>query len=712
MRGLRDREEGSTHVLEAVLVVSVMLTSVAFVVTMDLPANASMEPRTSLDRVARDALSILNDTPVRGSDFGDNVLELAIHECLQNACERLEERMGMLLPDGSQYAVYLSTQDGLYPVRASRTPPGEAVTARHLIEPEWSYQFLAAGQSVTNPVSEPLVLYSLPVFSGNPLDQGGYALRFLVYGERVDDESTFRLQGAASTRTGDAAEASDPPAISAYFVDAGSPVATLDVTDLSIVAPATPTEANITFTLRLEESGGATIPAGTTVTIHAPRGWEAGAVQEENDGDWLILSNATDTNGDAVGSVITARLLRPISSDQVDLVFDGIYYGDTEDQYPFVATLSAGAYGKAQLLVRADAHAAPPPYEAPLLVTSVPRPIGSGATTTWTLGAAAPYDVRVTRIDIVEESGADIFAGVDALTGPGAWASSGDTLTWTGNELVTRASPLELAFTVDSAQLEARAIDRASFLPTVDIGAHESRLLSEIAPGMYRGVFAPSGGGYRGYDASTGTSVRETHAAESAAVYRATPLPGAVAYDVGYGVPLEQASFASVATPRERRVNPGEDAVIDMDVQSAAYTLARLGFEPTIDMRVYPPWGGETPQSIVDVELYNASLASGVDSFLGMLDTDDDGSADASTVGQHEVTIPIPEHYLYGPYVVEARLTWLEELSRTVDGVEITEEVMRSTSVYDYFIVEPSYGPLPPSAVYDVHLVAWFDEWG
>lgn len=707
MRDVRDVEGASTQVLEAVTVLSVMLTSVVFVVTLDVHPPPTGEPREALGRVARDALAILNDTPVSGSTLGNNALEVAVQECLQNDCARIESRMGALLPEGAQWAMYLSTSDGLYPVRVTRSPPGEAVTARRLIEPNWSYQFLASAQSIHNLASDPVVIYGLPVVSGNPLGEGGHALRLSVFGNGSLSNAVFVMQGAASTRAVDATAAPTPAATSVYFHDAGAPLAALDARATTIAAPATPSGGNLTLTLRIEESAGGVVPAGAVVTVHVPRGWRAWGAPVENAARWTILSDATDKNGTAV----VARLLDGVSSGFVDFVVNATYLGDVDDYYPFSAALSAGAYAQAQLLVRADAHASTPPYEVPVVLASVPRPLGASAVTTWTLAALTSETVDVTRVEIAEDAGRSIFAGVTALSGGGAWTTTGDKLVWTGAATLGHDAPLALAFEVESAAIEGRASDRPTFVPTIDLGDSTGRLLREVSPGFFRGAFPPADATYGGYDTSTGIALHREHPATSEAVYRTTALPGTASYGVGHGVSLGDSVFGSAVSPRVRTVSPGERVELEVEAQSVAYELAVLDLEPSIDVHVYPPWSGDERTPIFSEALYDASLVSGAAPFLDVLDVDGDGVPDASDVGRYTVEVPIPMSWLYGPYVVEARLTWLEEITGVVDGVPLVETVTRTASVFDSFVVVPTGGSLPPAPLYDVHLVVWFDEW-
>lgn len=688
----------------------VMIASVAYVVTIDTQPVVSGGQREALEQKVFDALAVLNDTPF-ASDLGTNLLEVSIHECLQNACERLATHLDKAMPQGAHYGVYLSTKDGLVPVYAPREPRSEAVSARRTMEPAWSYQFLGLSQSVYNPLEDAVVVYGLPVYSGDVVQQGSSGLRISVEGARADN-AAYKMKASATTRAVDASTSPTPAAASLYFHNGdGAALASWDVTGTTINVGGGLTNNPVSLFVRAQETGGGIIPAGTQIAVHVPHGWTATGQLPANDADWTWVADATNKSGSATASVVVAKLKRDVSATQVDYRIDATYRGDADDYYPFSATLAAGAYAHAQLLARGDDHATQPAFETPTVLVSVPRPMGVAATTTWTLAAFSPDTVKVERIEIAEEEGRQIFAGVTPIGGPGSWTNTGDKLVWTGDVDLTHDAPLALTFRVTSSAVGGPASDRAPFVPSVQMGDHNGRLTEESSPGLYRGVFLPGGSTYSGYDTSTGAGLRAAHTAESAAVYRTTALPGSVDYEVGYVVGLKDSVFGSAVTSDRRTVEPGKTATMDIEVQSVMYELATAGFTPSIDVYVYPPWEGDRHSPVESYRVYDGTLASGSAPFLNLIDTDGDLLPDPTTVGQHTLDIPIPTDWLYGPYVVEARISWLEELDQVIGGTPLTEEIVRSASVYDYFVVKPTGDELPSSPLYDVHLVAWFDDW-
>ena len=714
------RDAASTHVLEGVIIASLMVSAVGFVVTHDPPPAPTAGSHDYLQRKVDDALAILYDTPVSDSAYGTNALSVGIMQCLQGDCSYLQTRLNTLLPQGSYYSLHVSNGHGQFAVVETRAPGGEAVSARRLLEPEWSFSMLAPALSTINPSSDPLVMYGLPVFNSNTIHPEGSTLRVTVNGLREGDNSTYKLRTTVNTNAAPASQAHSAPAASLYFVDTlGEPVATQDVTATTIGGGAL-TNADVPLTMRLEETAGARVPAGTRLTLHVPQGWTASAPAGLN-ADWSVLENATDKSGGAVGAVVVATLLDDLVLDSVDFTVHAKYLGDANDHYPFVAALSRGAYAKSTLMVQADRHPTVPDYEIPDVFLSAPRPMGATAVTTWTLGVLIPQTagaalsdrVTVTSIEIAEEAGAPIFASVEAIRAAGgAWTSHGDRLVWEGSALLGHESPLDLSFRVVGSGEGATSVEKSAFVPSVTLDGWQGRLLDEIAPGLYRGAFLPADSTYSGYNSSTKGGLYASHAASSSTTYRTTAIPGSVDYTVGHVLGLHDSLYGSDVSVSDRHVAVGSTVDLAVDVQSLLYQLGPLGYNPTVDLRVYPPWSGGSGATIFETTLLSETTLQDLGGLDALIDTNGDGFPEASSVGHFAQSIDVPRHWLFGPYLVEVEVTWGESLSATVDGVPLSGSLTRSARVYDYFVATPPVVLSPASPVYDVHLVAWMGDWG
>ena len=633
---LRD-DHGSTHVLEAVIMASIMVSAVAYVVTFDSPPLTSSPTRDSLKQRAQDAIDGLYDTPVTGSSFGENALSVYLAECMSGDCANLTDKLSRVLPEGAGYAVYVSNGYLTFEVYAPREPAGEAVTATHLLEPAWSYSFLATGMSQVNPTTDALVTYSLPIFNSNVVSQGGSPLRVAVHGTRTSDGANYTATGFFSTQAMASADAGQHPAASLYFVNNGVPVARWDA---SGVTASVGQPKNLTFQLRLDETGGVAIPAGTEVTVSLPRGWTGGALPSANPG-WLVLGNATSASSSYQGSDITARLLSDVTGTTKDFLFYAHYHGDALEWYPFEARLSKGALSEANILVRPNATAADASFAVPQVAMSVPRPMGAGATTTWTLTVDIPAQVdervslpqsKVTtkssairldgfgqprpaleeteqeagvividRIEILEQDGAKIFGAVQALSGSGAWKAEGDRLVWTGSHLNSRG-PLGLAFKVTGSGVAGAAGSKNPFVPPVQFEDHKGRLLTQVAPGFYRGVHLPGGLGsnWDGYGNTYGENgdLKSGRTLRSDAVYRSTLLPGKANYSINPVTSFQDSIHGSYVAVEKRNVPIGGTAVLSADVQSLLFALSQAGISAGVNLHFYPPWSGDARDPI------------------------------------------------------------------------------------------------------------------
>jgi len=323
-------DDGSTHVLEAVIVASLMISAVAFVVTFETPTIGGQAGRDGLASRANDAMAVLYETPV-DSKFGDDALSAYIAECMQGSCSNLTNKLAKTLPDGAAYAMYVSNGYDIYPVYVTREPGGESVTATRLFEPSWSNSFVATTRSHINPETDPLDVYTLPIFNSNTLAKGGSPLRVFVEGTRQADGSSYTLTTFTSTEAGDSTDVGLMPSVSLNFLvpqRSGSTITSWteggvgDWTYETIDGSGLPTGTAAPMRLRLAETGDVPVPAGTELTVALPRGWIAAADPAANPG-WTVIDAATDRNASSTGSTVRVSLNNTLRNATLDMSFDG-----------------------------------------------------------------------------------------------------------------------------------------------------------------------------------------------------------------------------------------------------------------------------------------------------------------------------------------------------------------------------------------------------
>lgn len=148
----RPRDEASTHVLEAILLALILLSAAWTVTTMREPAVEPERPRANLERLAHDALVVLDGLKEeRGS-----LLDLYLVEAMQCAssappsdgCEgarstNLSMKLDNYLPRGAGYAIAID--NGVEPrdIYRSVLPAAETVSTDLAYAPSWNLTFLA-----------------------------------------------------------------------------------------------------------------------------------------------------------------------------------------------------------------------------------------------------------------------------------------------------------------------------------------------------------------------------------------------------------------------------------------------------------------------------------------------------------------------------------------------------------------------------------------
>lgn len=664
-------ESAHTHVLEAVIIATIMVSAVAYVATFDSPSGSTTPTREFLQNKIDDAITILYDTPVTGSALGDNMLSVFLVECMQGDCTNLTDKLDKLVPAGASYALYVSNGYDTYPIYVVREPGGEAVTATHLLEPKWSHSFVATARNSVNPTTDPLLVYSLPVFNSNPVSQGGSPLRVLVHGTRLADGSNYTLMGSFSTLAGSAAQSGQMSAVSMNFlvpirnastqvVEAWVTGAVGDWTNETIhEATRAPKLTPATFHLEINETAGVAIPNGTELTVSLPRGWLGNASQAVNNHSWLVLENATSWNSSYTASDIRAKLVREITGSSVRFTFNATYFGDAINYYPFHATLSKGAQAEANLLVRADTAADDTQtFRAPGMTMSVPRPLGTGTNTTWSLAIDIPFTasgisnykefamrgleraIDIERIEITEQTGANIFGSVNGLrwgnetrifnTTKGTWVNEGYRLVWTGR-LESTDGPHFLTFNVTASGTAGPGASKNPFTPPVKFDNYKGRLLAQNAQGLYRQVVLPdnaslNGRAYEGYNHAflNGSAFEFT----SDSIYRSTLLPGESNYTIEQITTAMDSLYGSYVNVETPNVPIGGQVVLTADVQSMLFALADAGFTAGVKLRFYPPWSTDTRKPIYEQDNLDSGLLNSQVLSMTLLDVNDDGYPD------------------------------------------------------------------------------------
>jgi photosystem II stability/assembly factor-like uncharacterized protein len=617
-------------VLEAVIIAAIMVSSVVYIATLSTPPAPAVV-RADLTQRAQDALNLMADTPSNASSFGDSMLSAYIAQCLQkvNQCKALDQELKKVLPDGASYSLSLSNGYSTFPVLENNTPPGEAVTVSHLLEPQWSYTFVGSGQTVYEPDRDAMTAYALPVFDSNVLDQGGSPLRVLLHGTSGGANVTLSTFASTQALTSSSSAA---PAVSLYFVSkTGAPIGEINESGDAVTPRPDiyPSGANLNFTLRVEESAGSPMPAGTELRLEMPRAWNASASGPLNAG-WTILSYAANALGGYNNTTLLARTNATLTSGHLDFRFNATYQGDPNPDYLFHATLSHGALAESNLVVRGNTSTSSS-YAMPVFAVSTPRPMGGpGVTTTWTVGLGLPASpaVVVQSIEIIEQDGRPIFgANPTVVAGWGTVVSDNDRLVWTPGDTSSPTSALSLAFHVTpSGTVASPTTLRPAFEPPLSVGGWTTRYAQQIAGGFWRQTVMPRNATYGGYDTTAAPS-GTNHTLGSEGSYKGLTLPGTTNYTVG-NVNVNTSTMGSYVGVEKRTVATGETAIVDIDVQSLLFQLSQAGLNTSVSLHIYPPWSGDSRIPIANATSFDTELLQSDVVSMTATDLNGDGYAD------------------------------------------------------------------------------------
>lgn len=215
MTWLERDDDGSTYVLEAIILALILLGAAYSVTTLRASSIDNGRPRGHLETVARDAMTILSGL----EDGNGSLLEaylLEAYHCAEDetpsetSCEgrrsaNLSFRLESYLPPGTGYAFSLDNGVETRDLYRSMLPPGETVSATYAFTPTWNLTFLMPELSCQEPGLD-VNLTALPIRRGSvgsleSLHLNGAAGTRVAQGERAHAEGFWNLTLPAAQRS-------------------------------------------------------------------------------------------------------------------------------------------------------------------------------------------------------------------------------------------------------------------------------------------------------------------------------------------------------------------------------------------------------------------------------------------------------------------------------------------------------------------------------
>ncbi|MHB8584592.1 MAG: YCF48-related protein [Thermoplasmatota archaeon] len=677
------------HVVEAILIGLVMLTAVSFVITFSPTQNVSEPTRAKLGQTASDSLEVMNEFPLNDARYGNNTLSKYIFQCLQHQCTNLTTQLNTLLPASTSYDVYLNNGYGTLPVYVPQTPYGQSVTTTFPLEPRLSYAWSTVADDQVNPATSTLGLFVLPVVNSNPMTDGAAPLEIRVEGIENQNERTFNLTAYYSTEEGSAG--SGLPSASLMYYHSWShlnntPGLTFDR------SPTSNDSSNTSMWLELREDEGQSIPAGTTLTIVSPPGFDLAA--------WGGLSTSYEAGWNTPIKIGTAATGETLTTSLKSALTNGVIrfrYNATpsltpsttpeSDFYHIEARLGHGAYSVADAIVKMKTSPTGSGVDVPGIVASIAKPMGITHGARIGVGIqeetiGSPQNtITVQRVEIVQTNGNPIFGsvtGVGPLLG-GSWAlgplvngSTGSaSVIWKGQHVMGSSAIDNLTIDVGGTGFQTAAVPLSHEGATMKFAnATTFSLLGETAPGLYYGeVPANNGSGVGYYWTAQGGQYSLTSLVSPVTAPGST-IPGTWQYNSSaLGTPRDPLSLANI-TFSSRSIPIGQTEMISIDAINMLLNLSQRGVPATTTIRLYAPWAlDQHIPLLVNTTQEHSVVSSGVQGIL-LQNYDGDSTKDVVVIttdnniyvldGQNGYRIPGFSYQISSPTVSFAAIEYLE----------------------------------------------------
>lgn len=439
---MNGRDEGSTHVLEAVVILSIMFVAIASVSTFEIAGSSHHTIERLLDRRARDALLIWDETPAGTGGICDaeTKLEQLIYEGLNDTHELWNASTQKFRPN-LDVDLVLDNGRGVYPLHGS----GKVVGSGHNIGWGVDQDYILPVGSVNTASGLERQVFDTPAIQWGQLTKlRGEAIRMSINGTTVVGDS-FAIRGWAPTAMVGASANEKPLQFSSNLTwsdGQGKPTLSTDAR-AEHVRPQSPTKFSRYIRLDaapLADGSHGTVPMDTTLTVTFPPGWSAMGWEDLPSG-W---ENITPT-----GASFVRAALRSGAPALATLTVQAFAPPDPLHAFDLIhAKLTNGSLGESTLAVY---YPAPVERNAPrVLAPTAPYPVRNNS---WALFGAVlangADEVEVTSFDITIPGGYDLatnggigaplFVEVDndTSTPSSGWRTAGPRVVrWEGTRTV------------------------------------------------------------------------------------------------------------------------------------------------------------------------------------------------------------------------------------------------------------------------------------
>lgn len=236
---MQEADEGTTHVLEAIILSIVLLGAAYGVASMREEGGVISQPRAKLAVLTEDALLVLEGLREERGRLLDLFLVEAYHCIAQTVedaphCEgtrsaNISLKIESYLPAGAGYSFGIGNGVAQKALYTSYLPEGETVTASRAIVPDWNMTFLSTELSCYD-LTTSVGVYALPIWHGGAAEPAllnftatAYNVTAAVFQDEIWN-ATFhvpRLPADLITTFANGTDGTYPGATSYSFCDLG-----------------------------------------------------------------------------------------------------------------------------------------------------------------------------------------------------------------------------------------------------------------------------------------------------------------------------------------------------------------------------------------------------------------------------------------------------------------------------------------------------------
>ncbi len=741
-------DEGSTKVLEAVVLSGLVLGSVGVALSTQMgPSPAESNADGDLEQRTWGALEALDEFAYPDDAYPSQLSYLVAQAATGNQT-LLADSLAQLMPQRSAFQAHLHNGFDRLPMVTGDAPEGVAVGVSYPVELEWRGHYGATGLDVYDANSTNLTVGQtlVPMFNSNLVRDPGIPVRATVGGnlswtpgfalesmqppQAADPNPSFQQRSYTSLIQGNQTHAY--PSASIYMeCTRGGGLVPCYASDLTAdprtgYGPkADEAGPRSKIGIVVENVGPGSLDAGTELRISLPVGLAIdGDVQDGGGQVAFDVENTLEIDGTSPDpETITVELGGDLADGQ-QAVLD-VWVKRTDDRYAYKqvhATLAGGAASASQFLLvledkPADSYTG---ADARQVLVSTPRPAGSGDDPQGRWAIVLPTPVGTTNVSQASLELLTDRVSIQQASWPGDFDPSHPDSPVTDGQIQTDAQTIEWSKPVHESaaygfvELQFNVSTVSTYVPaspafpnpdpqTAFSGYETPPHGIQTARGLWSFQHPPpnASNDLPGYEAGT-DDPEVTLEATNRVEHRNIALEGTTAYHLAAfqstsqdtqapantsHPALKDALHASELEAVPHQAVPGD--TVTLSINASALTLLLDHYDDidgaTMTTSIYPP---QSFGSFPPTETYEHEF----------------DSQTPPNVVPSEIEHSVAQNALLGGHVVVSEIAW--EITDTAGNT-----IEQTARLHDTYEVTASESATSLSPTYNVEVLAWMEDW-